>query len=293
MSFEAIRWALAQPVQKSSAKFLLVAMADCVNCDEGQEMLCWPSARHLMEVTGQDIKTVEAGIKRLRESGFIKPTGELRGRTGQVIVYRLTSPEIGVVTSPQVPPVEAVTEPKNEPVETPKTPEIGAVNNLWNSPEFGGGGEEGTTPKFPDNTPKFPIKDPQISHETPPKTGDGTSKEPVRNQEGTSKKVRGFDPTTILLPDWLDTEIWGMWCADRKDRRKPISAQAAALQLQTLDRYRAEGFTPRQVIEHSISNGYQGLFPPKPSKVNGATSRHSGFRERNYDEGITDGIPSA
>lgn len=279
MSFSAIRWAFAQPVEKSSAKFLLVAMADCVNGDEEGEMLCWPSAKHLMEITGQDIKTVESGIKRLRDSGFIKPNGELRGRTGQVIVYRLTTPEIGGVTEEKAPAKQGA----SEPVEAP------------NTPVFGGCGEVGNTPKFPGNTPKFPIKDPQISHETPPKTGDGTYKEPIRNLEGTNKRVRGFDPMICPLPDWLDREVWGMWCKDRKDRKKPITQQAAALQIKTLDELRAKGWTPRQVIENAISNGWQGLYPPnKSSKVTTAKqSRHSGFGERDYEEGITDGTPSA
>lgn len=284
VSFEAIRWALAQPVGKSSAKFLLVAMADCVNGEDGADMVCWPSARHLMDITGQDIKTVEAGIKRLRGSGYIKATGELRGRTGQVIVYRLTTPEIGAVSIKD-----------NEPA--PGKIEIKGQESIAdNTPEIGGGGEDSNTPVFPDNTPVFPIKHPQISHETPPKTGDGTSKEPVKNQEGTRKK-RAYDPLTFPLPEWLDREIWGMWCADRKGRHKPITEQAAELQVKSLDRYRGEGFDPREVIEHSICQGYQGLFPPKtshPKKLNGAhPGRHGGFRERDYLEGITDGIPAA
>lgn len=92
MSFDAIRWALAQPVAKSSSKFVLVAMADCVNSD-GDAMVCWPSLQHLSEVTGQDRKTVAECVKRLREEGFIVDTGERRGATGQVVAYQLTAPE--------------------------------------------------------------------------------------------------------------------------------------------------------------------------------------------------------
>lgn len=143
MSYEAIRWAMAQAVDKSSTKFVLVAMADCVNAD-GDQMICWPSYKHLTERTGQDIKTVEAGLRRLREAGFITDTGERKGTTGQVVVYVL------------------------------KTPELGAVET----------GRK--TPVFPAKTPVFPIKDPQISQIRPPKTGDGTSKEPVI---GTSKEL--------------------------------------------------------------------------------------------------------
>jgi pyocin large subunit-like protein len=94
-----MRWAMSQPVAKSSAKFVLVAMADCVNAD-GATMVCWPSVRHLADMTGQDIKTVEAGMRRLREQGFIVDTKERRGETGQVIVYRLNTPKTGAVSGP-------------------------------------------------------------------------------------------------------------------------------------------------------------------------------------------------
>lgn len=72
-----------------------------------------------------------------------------------------------------------------------------------------------------------------------------------------------FDAAAIELPDWLDRESWTAWCADRSQRHKPITERAAALQLKALDGYRREGHRPEAVIENSISNSYQGLFPPK------------------------------
>ena len=85
MSVEAITWALSQPVERSSAKFVLVAMANCANND----MTCWPSVQYLSDATAQDRKTVLENIRRLKESGHIEATEERRGTTGQVVVYRL------------------------------------------------------------------------------------------------------------------------------------------------------------------------------------------------------------
>jgi hypothetical protein len=65
------------------------------------------------------------------------------------------------------------------------------------------------------------------------------------------------------LPHWLDPEDWGLWCRDRAQRGKPITADAARLQIQKLDKYRSQGHAPRDVIEHCVSNSYQGLFPPQ------------------------------
>lgn len=161
MSYEAIRWALAQPVCKSSAKFVLVALADCVN-GEQDAMHCWPSNAHLAEITGQDIKTVEAGLRRLREIGLITDTKKRKGQTGQVVVYLLNTPEIGAVDT------------------------------------------DGKTPVFPVKTPVFPTKDPQISLLRPPKTGDGTRKEPVigTSKEQGDPRLAGIPPN--FLSDYLE-----------------------------------------------------------------------------------------
>ena len=113
MSFDAIKWAMGQKVGKSSTKFLLVAMANCVNEKESLDV-CWPSVGHLCEATDLDRKTVLDGVRRLREFGLITDTGTRRGVTGQVIVYRLNlgqlaihqetqnTPENGTVTVPHV-----------------------------------------------------------------------------------------------------------------------------------------------------------------------------------------------
>jgi DNA-binding transcriptional ArsR family regulator len=164
LSNEAINWALEQPVSKSSAKFVLVAMANLA----GADMTCWPSYKHLTSATAQDIKTVQAGLRRLREDGYITDTGERKGSTGQVIVYRLNTPEFGGVRP------------------LPKTPEIPTK-----TPENGGVSEASKTPVFPDKTPVFPAKDPQISHERPPKTGDGTTKDTSRTPQ--EPKEEGAD----------------------------------------------------------------------------------------------------
>ena len=90
---------MAQPVQKSSAKFVLVAMADCVN-SKAQEMLCWPTIETLSNMTSQDRKTVIDNIKRLQEKEFIELTGSRKGVTGSVPVYRLCSTKNGTIDVP-------------------------------------------------------------------------------------------------------------------------------------------------------------------------------------------------
>lgn len=86
MSVEAITWALKQPIAQSSAKFVLVVLADAATCDT---QLSFPSVSYLAEATGQDRKTVLANLRRLQDMGYIQDTGQRRGETKQIVVYRL------------------------------------------------------------------------------------------------------------------------------------------------------------------------------------------------------------
>jgi hypothetical protein len=79
-------------------------------------------------------------------------------------------------------------------------------------------------------------------------------------------RASNFDVTAIELPEWLDPKVWGRWAADRKERRKPITARAAEAQIKQLTEYRDQGHAPESVIEYSIAGGYQGLFAPNKQR---------------------------
>lgn len=232
MSFDAIRWALAQPVQKSAAKFLLVALADCVN-EKSEDWLCWPSGAHLSKTTSQDRKTVLAGMKYLQDAGYIVDTGEKVGQTKQIAVYLLKTPEIGTVQGD--------------------------------------------------------AKESQISHETVPKTGHGTSKEPVMEPvkepviKKRASKSQNFDAASVDLPEWLPAETWQMWVRNRKQAGKPMTADAAKLQLRNLAKYRDQGQDPVQVIEHAIASGWQGLYPIRQSQQGAAAPAKQAFDSSYYE----------
>lgn len=85
MSVSALTWAFSLDIKPSSAKFVLVALADVAN----QDGLAFPSVANLADRTSQDRKTVIVALGRLEEIGVIIDTGRRVGRTGQVKVYRL------------------------------------------------------------------------------------------------------------------------------------------------------------------------------------------------------------
>lgn len=73
----------------------------------------------------------------------------------------------------------------------------------------------------------------------------------------------------LPLPDWLDSETWNHYVEMRKALRRPLTDHACRLAFAKLDKLRADGHDPQTVLEESILNGWQGLFPPR---VNGVAS---------------------
>ncbi|MEF3081890.1 helix-turn-helix domain-containing protein [Luteimonas sp. SMYT11W] len=86
MSIEAVTWALKQPIKHSSAKFVLVALANCASAESG---IAFPSVAYLASATSQDRKTVLNNLQRLIEWGQIEDTGKRCGATKQIVIYRV------------------------------------------------------------------------------------------------------------------------------------------------------------------------------------------------------------
>ncbi|EIP8026272.1 TPA: DUF1376 domain-containing protein [Escherichia coli] len=83
---------------------------------------------------------------------------------------------------------------------------------------------------------------------------------PPRGNRG----VKKFDPLDIALPNWISVSLWREWVEFRQALRKPIrTEQGANGAIRELEKFRQQGFSPEQVIRHSIANEYQGLFAPK------------------------------
>ncbi|EPY4264197.1 replication protein [Klebsiella pneumoniae] len=87
------------------------------------------------------------------------------------------------------------------------------------------------------------------------------------NNPPKSPRAVSFDALAVQLPDWLSAEIWSSWVAYRRDLKKPIKSQQTVTQaINLLDRCRQNGYSPDEIINQSIANGWQGLFEPKGSR---------------------------
>ncbi|HDG7680697.1 TPA: replication protein [Klebsiella quasipneumoniae] len=87
------------------------------------------------------------------------------------------------------------------------------------------------------------------------------------NNPPKSPRAVSFDVSDVQLPDWLSAEIWSSWVAYRRDLKKPIKSQQTVTQaINLLDRCRLNGYSPDEIINQSIANGWQGLFEPKGAR---------------------------
>ncbi|HAD1041044.1 TPA_asm: replication protein [Salmonella enterica subsp. enterica serovar Typhimurium] len=96
-------------------------------------------------------------------------------------------------------------------------------------------------------------------------TKDTITKDSKDNSNKPPKPPRAvsFDASSVQLPDWLSSIIWSSWGEYRRDLKKPIKSQQTVTQaINLLDRCRLNGYTPEEIINRSIANGWQGLFEP-------------------------------
>ncbi|NOE09437.1 ATPase [Vibrio cholerae] len=108
-----------------------------------EDHCCFPSIPRLEKDTGLNRKTILSGIKKLVECGVLKDTGEKRGRTMRVIVYKLVGVETGIkkLDARTVKTVPVEMEPISEQYQNWNDSENGTLNSpkngTLNRPENG------------------------------------------------------------------------------------------------------------------------------------------------------------
>lgn len=97
-------------------RFILVAIADCAN-DKG---VAWPGYSHLMNKTGYAKATIAAGLKKLKELGWLRVENHSTFGNGKKCnIYYMQTPKSSAVELLVVPP-QKFNLPKSSAVELPK-----------------------------------------------------------------------------------------------------------------------------------------------------------------------------
>jgi len=68
----------------------------------------------------------------------------------------------------------------------------------------------------------------------------------------------------VDLPDYIDRAVWDDWTKHRSELRKPLKATTIRYQLKQLTKFHADGHDANDIIKTSITQGWVGLFEPKP-----------------------------
>lgn len=81
-----------------------------------------------------------------------------------------------------------------------------------------------------------------------------------------SRKKSKKDKIFIEIPEWIPLEEFEEYKKMRIKIKKPMTDKAIDLAIKKLETLKSEGDDPKEVLEQSILNSWQGLFPIKKEK---------------------------
>ncbi|WP_105654676.1 replication protein [Cronobacter dublinensis] len=139
----------------------------------------------------------------------------------------------------------------------------------WNIPQHEvKSPKTGDVPQIEGKSPKKGDKKSLKLRESNP-SKQGNTKDTIQNtKKNTPLTPQGgktkFNPLDVVLPDWLDRAVWREWVQYRAESKKPIKSMLTVTKaIKLLSQFRDAGNNPAEVINQSIANGWQGLFPVK------------------------------
>lgn len=99
----------------------------------------------------------------------------------------------------------------------------------------------------------------------PPVNGDVKAQIPEARVQKPEEETKGAGAPegdgTEALPGWLPKQAWDDFRENRRKLRSPMTPRAEELAIAKLDRLRAQGHDPQEVLDQSIMQGWKGLFP--------------------------------
>lgn len=88
-----------------------------------------------------------------------------------------------------------------------------------------------------------------------------------KERKGKERKGNG---QAVSLPNWIPEETWKSYIEMRTRIKKPATENAKSLIIKKLEELKSQGQDPKEVLEQSIMNSWQGVFPLKePSNKDG------------------------
>lgn len=88
-----------------------------------------------------------------------------------------------------------------------------------------------------------------------------TDVQPTNNHKPITNNQVKKEP--MVLPDWLDKDVWKAFVEMRSKIKKPLTETAVKLVWKKLEKMKESGYSTTQVLENSISNCWLDVYEPK------------------------------
>jgi uncharacterized protein YdaU (DUF1376 family) len=92
------------------------------------------------------------------------------------------------------------------------------------------------------------------------------------------KSISPPTPKGVVLPDWVDHQIWKDFLEHRQKLKAPMTDKAKKMMLNELEALMATGNQPNEVLRQSMLRGWKGVFELKGNnngQITGSASRPS------------------
>jgi hypothetical protein len=114
---------------------------------------------------------------------------------------------------------------------------------------------------------------PRVGRETteggsPDDLGVGRETAPIRHRSVNEPSIK--PSTRFVLPASISETIWADYEEMRRKLKRPLTPKARELAVKEILKLQAAGYHPQEVIEQSILNSWQGLFPVRSEQSKGA-----------------------
>lgn len=237
MSNEALTWAKNTTTGSASAKAVLLVMADDARAPD---QLCFKTVQTITKETELNRKTVMPAIKRLIELGLITDTGDRRGATGSIPVYRLN-----ITSGPKNDTAsDAQADEKSVPLIPSSGPNIGTAKQYQNRTN-----PDEAVPVFPEAVPVFPSSGPNFG-----------TQNPLDTNETNTKKNRALSRISLdELPEQISPQVALAFIEHRKLAKPALTQYAFDLAMKEAAKASEIGITPDQAINETIQAGWKGI----------------------------------
>lgn len=232
-------------IDDSTTKLTLMALADFSD-DEGY---CYPSYEVLAKKISKSKRTAIRAVEKLTELGFLqKEKRELKDGTSSANLYKILSENERVTqTHPRVTNEKERVTSMTLPSDTDDTPRVTSMTPC---------SDKGVTP----------------INITTNRTVNRTIKEP---------SINPLPPKGVLLPDFIDPNLWQEYLAYKKERREKLSSKGIEMKFSEWAKWASEGIDVNECLREAMRNEWQGVFPPKPTYKAKATNGTQGVSDDN------------